>query len=76
MDMWQHQPVQDVDAFAKDLFLMFSVEVSVSIISGILLWKYANINFLKEGYKMLVVFWPLASTIMGGQNLQVITFYV
>ena len=72
MDLWQHQPVQDVNAFAKDLFLMFSVEVSVSIISGILLWKFANINFLKEGYKMLVVFWPLASTIMGGQNLQVI----
>ena len=72
MDLWQHQPVQDIIAFAKDLFLMFSVEVSVSIISAILLWKFGSINFLKEGYKMLTVFWPLASTIMGGQNLQVI----
>ena len=72
MDMWQHEPVEDIGKFSKDLFLMFSVELTVMIISGTLLWKFANINFLKEGYKMLIVFWPLASTIMGGQNLQVI----
>ena len=71
MNMWQHEPVEDIDKFSKDLFLMFSVELTVMIISGTLLWKFANINFLKEGYKMLIVFWPLASTIMGGQNLQV-----
>ena len=71
MNLWQHTPMEDLPSFSKDLILMFFVELMASIISGILLWKFASINYVKEGYKVLKVFWPIMSIAMGGAALQV-----
>ena len=71
LNLWQHKAVEDIGAFSQDLFLMFFVEGLVIIISGIVLRKFAAVNFLHEGYKLLKVYWPLTSTIMGGSIFQV-----
>ena len=71
MNLWQHTPMEDLPGFSKDLITMFFVELMASIISGFLLWKFASINYAKEGYKMLKVFLPIMSIAMGGAALQV-----
>ena len=71
LNLWQHSPVDDIGAFSQNFFLMFAVEGVVIIISGIVLQKYAAVSFLREGYKLLKVYWPLTSTIMGGSIFQV-----
>ena len=71
MNLWQHTPMEDLPSFSKDLISMFFVEFMASFISGVLLWKFSSINYLKEGYKVLKVFWPIMSIAMGGAALQV-----
>ena len=71
MNLWQHTPMEDLPGFSKDLISMFFVELTASIISGILLWKFSSTNYAKEGYKLLKVFLPIMSIAMGGAALQV-----
>ena len=69
---WTYKAVKDVSDFVGDLFLIFFINFTACIISGFVLWKFADTNFFKECYKMMRLFWPMMYVKMGGKISQVI----
>jgi len=68
---WQYSEVEDVGHFVAELIKMFFVDLASLVISGIIFWKVASLNFLQEGYKMMDLYWPLISVKVGGKIFQV-----
>jgi hypothetical protein len=68
---WTYKAVEDVSDFVGDLFMIFFIDFASCIISGLVLWKFADLNFFEECYKMMKVFWPMMSVKMGGKISQV-----
>ena len=67
-----YKEVEDVKSFIAELIIMFLVDFVSLIISGIMFWKMASINFLQEGYKMMMLYWPLMTVKIGGSLFRVI----
>ena len=68
---WQYKEVEDVLSFIENLIMMFLVDFTSFIISGLVLWKFSATNLLEEGYKMLKMYWLIMSIKVGGKLLQV-----
>ena len=62
----QFKEVTDIGAYLTELGLMFMADFVCVVTSGILFWKYAYINLLDEGYKLLRMYCPLISVRMAG----------
>jgi hypothetical protein len=67
-----YKEVEDVENFVWALLKMFSADFVNLIISCIIFWKVASINFLQEGYKMMKVYWPFIAVKVGGALFVVI----
>ena len=65
-NFWTFKAIDDMTSFQFNLFRMFVIDCTSAIISGLALWKFTSINFLKEGYKMMKIFFPLLSIRFGG----------
>lgn len=63
---WQHNEVEDLIRFSSDLMMMFGIDFTALIISGILLWRFASTNILKEGYDVMKMYCPFISVRIGG----------
>ena len=63
---WQHEEVDDFLSFSTDLILMLAIDIVCLIVSGNLLWKFASINILSEGYIFLKQYGMMISVRMGG----------
>ena len=68
---WQHNEVEDIGRFATDLIKMIAIDFIALIVSGNLLWRFATINILSDGYRLMKVYWPFIAIRIGG-----ITFLV
>ena len=68
---WHYKEVKDIGAFLTELGMMFFVDFACAIVSGILFWKFASINMLEEGYKLLKMYWPVISFRLAGSILRV-----
>ena len=69
---WQHKEVDDLISFSSDLMMMFAIDFTALIVSAILLWRYASINLLSEGYNVMKLYCPLISNRIGGTIFLVI----
>ena len=69
---WQHKEVDDLISFSSDLMMMFAIDFTALIVSAILLWRYASINLLSEGYNVMNLYCPLISNRIGGTIFLVI----
>ena len=72
---WQFVEVKDIGNFLSEAVLMFIADFVCMITSGILLWKFASINVLLEGFQILRLYWPLISIAMAGSMFTVIMIH-
>ena len=63
---WQHKKVEDLISFSSDLMMMFGIDLLALIISGVLLWRFACINILSEGFDVMKMYCPFISVRIGG----------
>ena len=73
-DEWQYKEVTDIISFLTETGMMFIVDFLCTVMSGVLLWKFAKVNLLEEGYKLLRFLWPLISLNLAGKIFLVIDF--
>ena len=71
---WQYEEVEDIAAFLTESGMMFIADFTCAVASGILLRKFASINMLEEGYKLLRLFWPAISIRLAGIMFMVIIY--
>ena len=62
---FSYKEVEDVESFVRELIKMILVDFASLIISAIVFWKLASINFFQEGYKMMKLYWPLIAVKLG-----------
>ena len=58
--IWHHQsPIEDINVFLVNLGLLIVVDVFGFVTSGLLLWKYCQVNVIKVLQKIQKKFWYL-----------------
>ena len=73
-DEWQYKEVTDIISFMTETGIMFIADFLCTVMSGVLLWKFAKVNLLEEGYQLLKFLWPLISLNLSGKIFLVIYF--
>ena len=55
---WQfQQPIEDMEAYASNVLILFGVEILTLVINGALLWHFCKINILKTLKKLQHGLW-------------------
>ena len=68
---WTYQEIEDLSLFMKAIFTMFFIDLLSAILGGIILWKFSNLNFLKECCKTIRFYWPILVVQVGGGLVKV-----
>ena len=72
---FHYKEVSDVSSFMEDLIGMFFIDLVGCLVTGVIMWKYASVEMLSEGYKVLKFFWPMISIKIGGRLFQVLPLH-
>ena len=56
---WSFSAVEDATKVLKGIGLMFFFDCTFGMISGLMLWKFANLQMLKEYCVVLKDYWPI-----------------
>ena len=57
LTLWEYQAVTDVNKFLESIFLMFAIDFSSAVFTGILLWTTCKINCLRALKNLQKEFW-------------------
>ena len=71
MTKWKFQGVEDVKSYIEELLKIFAIDLAALIVSTVIFWKLASINMLREGYKIMKLYWPLIAVKIGNKIYQV-----
>ena len=71
MTRWKFQGVEDVNSYTEELLKMFTIDLAGLIVSTMILSKFAAVNMLQEGYKVMKLYWPLIAVKIGSKIYQV-----
>ena len=71
MTRWKFQGVEDVKSYTEQILKMFAIDLASLIISMTFLFKFASVTMLREGYKVMKLFWPLIAVKIGSKIYQV-----
>ena len=74
MTRWKFQGVEDVKSYIEELLKIFAIDLAALIVSTIIFWKLASINMLREGYKIMKLYWPMIAVKIGTKIYQVIKY--
>ena len=62
---WQYEAIDDIGTLVIALSLMFVVDTCSAIISGVILWKLCDINFVRKSCKILKDNWTIIAVNIG-----------
>ena len=62
---WQYEAIDDIGTLVIALILMFVVDTCSAIISGVILWKLCDINFVRKSCKILKDNWTIIAVNIG-----------
>ena len=68
---WNYEEVKDIRKLLLTSFEMFSIDLISAIISGVLLWKFCNINLFREFCKIMKSYWKLIAITLAGYIYEV-----
>ena len=58
-DYWQYESIDNVGSVVLAVLLMFAIDLSSAVLSGIALWKLCSINFLYKTSEVLTAYWEV-----------------
>ena len=59
LTLWQYVAVTDINEFLKNIFLLFAIDITSGVVTGLLLWTTCQINCLKTLKNMQKEFWHI-----------------
>ena len=68
---WSYTEIEDLDSLMYSLFKMFAIDLLSAVIGTVLLWKFCSINFLREVFRILKLYWPFMCIAVGGGVMKV-----
>ena len=68
---WNFEAVEDLETVIKGIALMFLFDMIFGIISGVLLWKFAKVNMIREYCLALKKFWPIMTLRLAANTAKV-----
>ena len=68
---WGFREVNDVDAVIIVTLKMFSIDLGIGIITGLILWIICQIDFLQEFCKLVKRYWALIALRIGSILIRV-----
>ena len=68
---WNFEAVEDLETLIKGIGLIFLFHIIFGIISGVILWKFAKVNMIREYCMALKKFWPIMTLRLAANTAKV-----